>query len=586
MGVTLMKRHAAPVLALIAFSFALYANTFHNEFVWDDFLFIVNAKDIRNIDLPRFFSEGSASLYRPLRTTLYALTYHYGGLNPAAYHLVGKTMNALTIAALYALLTLLFENRGAAFLGALLFAAHPIHTEKVAFIASAYDSPADLLWLLAFALYLLHRKRQPPFALTVSVLVFAVGLLFGENAAVLPLVIVLYDFTFGRRDKNAARWIPYFAVLAAYLALRTSVLGAVAREGGHTLNPDMLGNFLTMSKVSLLYAKLLLWPWPLLAVREVKQAVFPYPPQLYLTAIAVTALLIAAWRQRLERPWVAFTAFWFFVVISPNLNFIPTGNLMAERYLYLPSAILSFTVAAGYLAVEADRRRWTAFLLTAIAVIAAFSVLTMRRNGDWRNETLLWNRTLLIKPDATIALLNLGVAAQNNREWAASESLLKHAVASEPESDGPLEHLADLYMEQGRGNDALPVLEKAYAVRKRDTLLLKIVQVKINQQEYALAEAMLDGLLRRYPKSSRVWMAYGGLRYFQGKEGWTAAYVRAHALSDDKQDVIYRLATAWRMRGKPAAALRIVEIGLEEAPASRQLLGLAAELKSEKPERP
>ncbi len=251
MRVTVMKRHAAPVLALIAFSLALYANAFHNQFVWDDTFFIVESREIRSIDLPRFFSEGSENLYRPLRTALYALTYRWGGLDPAAYHLVGKTMNALTVAALYALLILLFENRGAAFWGALLFAAHPVHTEKVTFITSTFDIPADLLWLSALVLYVLHRKRQPPFALTASVLVFAAALLFGETAAVLPLVIVLYDLTMGRRDKKAALWIPYFAVLAAYLIIRTSVLGTVARSGAHALNPDLFGNFLTMSDVSI-----------------------------------------------------------------------------------------------------------------------------------------------------------------------------------------------------------------------------------------------------------------------------------------------------------------------------------------------
>lgn len=576
-----MKRHAAPIVALIAFSLALYANTFNNEFVWDDDLFIVNAKEIRSIDLPRFFSKGSEDLYRPLRTTLYAVTYRYGGLNPVAYHLVGKTLNALTVVALYGLLALLFESRGAAFLGALLFAAHPVHTEKTTFIASTYDIPADLLWLSAFVLYVLHRKRQPPFALTVSVLLFAAGLLFGENAAVLPLIIALYDLTFGRHTKKASRWIPYFVVLALYLALRTSVLGTVARAGGHTLNPDIIGNFLTMSEVSILYGKLLLWPWPLIAVRGVTQAVFPYPVQLYAAGVAVAALLIAAWRQRRDRPWVTFTTFWFFVVLSPNLNFIPTGNLMAERYIYLPSAILSFMVAAGYLAVEANRRRRAAFLAIVLIVIAGFSALTARRNADWRNETLLWSRLLLIKPDSAAAMINLGVDAQKNRRWDTAEKLLKRAVELEPESDGPPEHLADLYLEQGRDNDAAPLLEKAYAMRKRDSLLLKITQVNINQKKYAEAETPLDDLLRRYPNSSRVWMANGALRYFKGDGGWAGSYVRAYALSERDPDVILRMANAWRFDGKPGAALRIARFGLQEHPDNKPLVDFAAMLEAE-----
>lgn len=585
MSLTAMKRHTAPILALIAFSLALYANAFNNEFVWDDYLFVVNAKEIRSIDLPRFFSEGSENLYRPLRTTLYAATYRYGGLDPVAYHLVGKTLNALTVAALYGLLVLLFESRGAAFLGALLFAAHPVHTEKTTFIASTYDIPADLLWLLAFALYVLHRKRQPPFALTVSMLLFAVGLLFGESAAVLPLVIVLYDLTFGGRDKKATRWIPYFVLVAGYLVIRTSVLGTVARAGEHTLNPDIFGNFLTISHISILYGKLLLFPWPLLVIRTMKQAVFPYPPHLYAAAIAVVALLIAAWRQRRERPWVTFSAFWFFTVISPNLNFIPTGNLMAERYLYLPSAILSFTAAAGYVTLQGDRRKHAALLVTALIVITAFCALTARRNADWRNETILWSHTLSVKPDSAPAMINLAVNAQKNHDWDIAEKLFKRAVELEPEGDEPPEHLADLYMEQGRNNDALPILEKAYAMRKRDTLLLKIAHVKINQKKYSDAEVLLDDLVRRYPLSSQAWMARATLEYFKGNAGWTATYVHAYALSSRNPDVLLQMAKAWRHANKPAAALRIARFGLQEHPDHKPLGDFAAMLEAENPQK-
>lgn len=580
-----MKKHAAPVLALIAFSLVFYANTFHNEFVWDDYLFVVNAKEIRSIDLPLFFSEGTESLYRPLRTALYALTYRYGGLDPAAYHLVGKMMNALTVAALYALVVLLFENRGAAFLGALLFAAHPIHTEKIAFISSSYDIPADLLWLSAFVLYVLHRKRHPPFALTVSVLLFATGLLCGESAAVLPLVIVLYDLTFGDRDKKAARWVPYFTLLVIYLAIRTSVLGAVARAGGHTLNADIFGNFLTMSHISILYGKLLLWPWPLMAIRNMNQAAFPYPLHLYAAGMAMAALLLAAWRQRHERPWITFTTFWFFAVLSPNLNFVPTGNLMAERYVYLPSAILSFLMAAGYLAVGTNRRHLMALLVAAVIIIAGFSSLTVRRNTDWRNETILWSHTLLTKPDTAAAMINLGVAAQQDRHWDAAENLFKRAVELQPESDGPPEHLADLYIEMGRDNDALPLLEKAYAMRKRDTLLLKIAQLKVTQKKYPDAETLLDDLLRRYPNSSRAWMTRGALEYFKGEPAWAASYVRAYALSKRDPDVLLQMAKAWQHAGKPAAALRVARIGLQETPDSKKLRDLVAELEAINPEK-
>src|SRR5207302_4312131 len=74
---------------------AAFANHFHNSFHFDDAHTIVNNAAIQSLkNIPRFFTDArtfsslpSNQSYRPLVSTLLAIDYRIGGLNPLAYHL-------------------------------------------------------------------------------------------------------------------------------------------------------------------------------------------------------------------------------------------------------------------------------------------------------------------------------------------------------------------------------------------------------------------------------------------------------------------------------------------------------------------
>src|SRR5215470_2887443 len=100
-------RAALAVAVLIIAIAAAYANHFHNSFHFDDaHTIITNAaiRDLRNI--PLFFRDAttfsalpSNQSYRPLVSTLLAIDYRLGGLQPSWFH--------LAIFALFAVLSVL-----------------------------------------------------------------------------------------------------------------------------------------------------------------------------------------------------------------------------------------------------------------------------------------------------------------------------------------------------------------------------------------------------------------------------------------------------------------------------------------------
>ncbi|GFY39940.1 protein O-mannosyl-transferase TMTC3 [Trichonephila inaurata madagascariensis] len=72
--------------------------------------------------------EQSHKSYRPVCVFTYRLNYLLHGLQPFGYHLANVVLHAL-VCMLYKKTCSLFVSEGTAFLAALLFAIHPLHTE-------------------------------------------------------------------------------------------------------------------------------------------------------------------------------------------------------------------------------------------------------------------------------------------------------------------------------------------------------------------------------------------------------------------------------------------------------------------------
>ncbi|MBI3581501.1 MAG: tetratricopeptide repeat protein [Nitrospinae bacterium] len=581
-----MRNNLLNLVVLACLSILVYLNSFGNQFVWDDENFIVRNKLIQQDQpTPKYFLEGTENLYRPLRTMLYSATYRVGGLNPVSYHLVGKLLNALTVCVLYALIVLLFGSREGAFWGALLFALHPLHTERVAWITASYDILGDFFWLSAFACYVAGKRGVGRGYVACSLLLFFVGLLSSETAAVTPFVIILYDMTLGREkdvvsEPNARPtggailskfvWIPYFVILSGYILLRFSVLGIISRTGESALGLGSFGIFVTMSGVVAQYFKLMLFPWPLVPIHEVEQAAAPYSASLLASAAGVASAVVAALLYLRKRPGAAFSFLWFFVVVSPNLNIIPTGTFMAERYVYLPSATLSFFVALAFLNTSGRRRVLLAVGCALVA--AAYFAATTVRNKDWRNEVALWASAVNADPIGTnVAVANFSSVLRSSGQSLEAEKILLNALKENPRKIFVLMELGEIYLESGRLDEAERSLRKIPPhSRVQYRIIYDMAQIRIKQGRYAEAEKMLGDVLEVHPDAPKTFISYVSTLFAQGKPTWPGHFIAAYAASGNI-DFLANLANFYLLSGKNATAVNIAKIGLSVDPSNMLL---------------
>jgi Tfp pilus assembly protein PilF len=433
-----------PLVAVVS-----YWNSTSGEFVWDDRQLILEDDAIRNLDDPgvmfandffhRFENDLSYGYYRPLVTLSYAIDYAAGGPGPAGFHATNVALHSTCSLLAVLLLLGLGVDRGAALLAGALFAAHPIHTESVAWISGRTDV---LAFLFGGASAWIHMRLRAvrgsggKIAMTgLATVLFAAALLAKEMAVVVPVWIALAHLTVWSDGwkRTAASIAPYVVVTIAYVTLRFAVLdvGLPGQPDAHTATATLLSAPATI-------ARYLIWmaaPIGQTAYAQNPYVVSPLDPRFLLGVIGI-AIAVAWTVRRLRRDRADRQAFLVMALIAsfaPILNIVRVaapedmGAVMAERFCYFPSfpAFALVGIGASSLAGRLEGRvpRMAVMAAGAILVVAA-GAMTVRRNEVWRNDRILFEDALRKAPRAELLLGNLATHHIRNRDLETAREVL------------------------------------------------------------------------------------------------------------------------------------------------------------------
>lgn len=418
-------------LLLIFLSLVAYANAWPDVLVFDDKQLLADDRlaALGLGDMARFFSEGlwvasgaEAGLYRPLFLAWMTLESKLFGGWYAGHHLVNIVFHAAVTVGVYALcrqLQRLYGLRGgqvrwAAFLGAAVFAVHPVHAEVVNSIFNRSELFASLLVVGGLAWFLKTRSRNPWLAWAGLHLVYLLALLFRESAASLPgltvaLLLLVSHEPWSKRIRQCLPVFTLFAPLGFYLYLRSQALDVGAPPDAMAIAADVAVSVDTKAGLDFDWSnlgravflwfeslKLLLWPHPLQIFYDVHRE------HLWLAGGAQASLLaFAVWRYLARgRPALLVgLAFWYTALLPSSRIVAEAGSTagLADRLLYLPSAGLSLALGLGLVFVFRSHSArlpppWGRRLATGLVLCACLVMmpLTWARNADWSSEVRLF----------------------------------------------------------------------------------------------------------------------------------------------------------------------------------------------------
>lgn len=402
----------------------LYANTLNHGYALDDYPTIygnrLTTAGLRGI--PTLLHTGywygldglNDWLYRPLSLVMFAIEWQLAPGVPALGHLVNVVLYAVTAVVLCRFLRDLFDgyNVLVPFAIALLWIAHPIHTEVVANIKSRDELLAVLFSLLTMWQCVKYVSAPQRKHLVLSGVYFFLALMSKESPITLLAIVPMTLFVFRRPDlKTMLRAVAPIGIAAAvYLAIRSSVLtsqtGGTATsliDNSLTAAPDVLHRQATAFYIGAMYLRLLLFPHPMssdYSFRQVPVVGFDNPIAIGSLLVYVGLFVYAVLRLSRRSP-VAYGILFYLISIAlvANVLFL-TKSTMADRFLYAPS--LGFCIVLVFLLSRvlrlnvtspSDARPWTANPLFAGVVsllVVASVTLTRARNPDWRNDTTLF----------------------------------------------------------------------------------------------------------------------------------------------------------------------------------------------------
>jgi hypothetical protein len=365
----------------------VYVGALWNRFALDDVRVIVQDPLVHSPSgIWRAFLHPyiAGAMYRPLTVASYAIDWQLQSV--AWYHAVNLLWHMAT-SVLVALLARRWIGATGALVAGLVFAVHPVHVEAVGNIVGRNELMAACFSLLAVYAALVRGS------VGWSALALSLGMLCKENAAVVPgLIVWAWVLDLGRPTRRrAAAFVASWVVIAViYAGARSLVL--------HALDVQVLAPvFVEQSRLTIRLtalaaladvARLLVFPLTLrvdYSPLERTAVTSLADPRLVLGVLCLgvwVALLVLAWRRgrRVE----AFGLGWIALAFAPVANLLfPTGVLVAERTLYLPSVGLALAAGAWLERVSLPRRR----LVPVVAVVVAVAGLrTALRVPVWRSD--------------------------------------------------------------------------------------------------------------------------------------------------------------------------------------------------------
>src|SRR6266850_562078 len=144
---------------LIALVFVSYARVFNAGFIWDDESHLTrNPCIVGPLGLKEVWTSAQA-VYYPLVLTTFWTVHKFAGLSPWPYHLLNVFLHAGSAVLLWQVLRQL--NVRGAWLGAALWALHPVMVQSVAWVTELKNTQSGFFYLLSIFCFLKWDKRPP-----------------------------------------------------------------------------------------------------------------------------------------------------------------------------------------------------------------------------------------------------------------------------------------------------------------------------------------------------------------------------------------------------------------------------------------
>ena len=477
-----------------------------------------------------FIAHESAD-YFPLKTTMLWIEYNLWGRNPDgspdahAFHTMNIIVHAIDVLLLWLVLSQL--RVPGAWLGALLFAVHPVHAESVAWIAERKNTLSLFFYLLSIRYWLRfedrfandtpfmesvreafpsseegksrRKSRQSGFQRSVervleflhaegflsrefigAMLLCVASLLCKTHVVVLPAVLLLT--TWWRTGKvtvrDLARSLPMF-VVSIFLALVTNWF-----QNGRAIGTEEIPIGDIWSRIAGVgiaiwwYISKVLFP---IHLNTIYEFIGPFgttwpldhpKPWMFLMGALALGLLYFLWAGRKSLGRTPFYVYAYFLgTLFPILGLFKMSymrlTLVADHFQYLSDiSVVALVGALICLACQKAELTWRPIIAGAVTVVlVVFCAYSWERAGVHQGEKTLWTACLKLNDNSWQAHNHLGAVIYMEGRVMDAKYHFARAVELKPKNPEVHNNLGLAFAYEQRWEAALEQYQRAVDIK-------------------------------------------------------------------------------------------------------------------------
>ena len=615
-------------LLLSALVFIAYNQVFRAGFIWDDESHLTrNPCVIGPLGFKEIWTSAQAVYYPLVLTTFWAL-HKSVGLSPLSYHALNVLLHAASAILLWRVLKLV-QVRGA-WLGAALWALHPVMVQSVAWVTELKNTQSCLFYLLSIFFFLkwekqgeAARRRTAAFAKAKgdrrSLMLFALSLVFFILAALSKPSVVMLPFVLAlciwwMRAK--IRWrdplaIAPFAVISALASAWTIWEQKFhARAVGPDWAQTLPERFIIAGRAIWFYLSKLIWPHPLIFIYP-RWEIHPTQILEWLPLLGALILLALIWsaatRRRFQSAKVSahskgswsravfFAAAYYVVSLFPVLGFFSVYffrySFVSDHFQYLASMGPLALAGAGMATFAARVRempgelqgtavsqplwllRKAPFLGVGAALLVFLGFLTWRQTAEYRDLNALYTTTLKENPGCWMAYYNLGIVLSEQGETDQAIDHYRQAITLRSDYAEAHYNLGRLLVEQGRLDEAIDHYERAVEINPADP------EAQNNLGITLFGIGRVDDAIAHYRKALEIQPDYveascnlaNALIATGDFDGAIVRYSACLSVIPDQPEAEYNLASALLRKGRMDEAIVHYQKALQLRPKSADI---------------
>lgn len=569
------------------------------------FIVVGFALNLRGLNAPMYYDsggliEGNRALFmshdvlgvigifpqRPLAMLSFELNYLLSGMSPWHFRLWNIVLLGLTafvvVVSVHFLLS--YDRRRQAVsqselrlvcvLMGLVFLVHPLLTQLTLYIWQRTALMACFFYMCALTVHLAIRTgriRRPLWGHVVSAIFFVGALLSKENAATLPIVLILADAVLFRDGllplaKRATAYLSVAAACIVGLSFVERAHGHFANEAGilHAVSQYYAESGLSFHQVIFIQCRVIFDYLSMILVPTTARIQLVSPQIVtgsgaslisFAALAGTTALAVAGLIFTRTRPLWGFGLLFFLINLVPESILVPQYAFFGYRAV-LPMIGLLFIAADCLIALLQYTSSGTMKVavrlgigILAVASLTAMTSVSLARVKLWSDPVRFWQDAVdnfpaedryLEHAPASQALHNLGRALQQSGRYQEAVDPLTRALNITPKKVVTLTALAAVFAQLGRFDQAEALLRTAIelqpdsgrAHRELGDILAQRGSMKEAFEEFRTA-------LRLNPKDDMLHDAVARALVAQGKYEEAAIGFRRAIAFNDRSYVAY-----------------------------------------------